>query len=176
MNVMLVNHSAQTSEPVSIAYAGFNPASVTSAEQFSDATKKLQQISGVNANGLTLPAYSITVLKLSGSNAAPTPSCTVTANTSVSWHGGYTENVKITNNGPSVTNWKVMLGLPANERVTASWNVTHSQNAAVVTAQPVSYDKTIASGAGLSFGFNASDSGTAAQPTWYDLNGVRCSG
>lgn len=176
MNVMLVNHSAQTSEPVSIAYAGFNPASVTSAEQFSDATKKLRQISGVNANGLTLPAYSITVLKLSGSNAAPAPSCTVTANTSVSWPGGYTENVKITNNGPAVTGWKVTFGLPANERVTANWNVTRSQTGEVVTAQPVSYDKTIPAGAGLSFGFNASDSGTAAQPTWYDLNGVRCSG
>lgn len=31
MNLMLVNHSAQTSEPVSVAYAGFNPASVYSA-------------------------------------------------------------------------------------------------------------------------------------------------
>jgi cellulase/cellobiase CelA1 len=130
----------------------------------------------VNANGLTLPAYSITVLKLSGSNAAPTPSCTVTANTSVSWHGGYTESVKITNNGPAVSNWKITFGLPANERVTASWNVTHSQSGAVVTAQPVSYDKTIPAGAALPFGFNASDSGTAAQPTWYALNGVRCSG
>ena len=67
-------------------------------------------------------------------------------------------------------------GLPSNERITASWNVTHTQNGDVVTAQPVGYDKTIASGTGLAFGFNASDSGTATQPTWYDLNGVRCSG
>lgn len=174
INLMLVNHSARTSEPVSIAYTGFSPASVTSAEQFSDANKKLQQISGVNARGLTLPPYSITLLKLSGANAAPTASCTVTSS-AVSWPGGYTESVKITNTGPAaVGSWKITFGIPSHERVIVSWNVVHSQSGQTVTAQPVSYDKTIPAGATLPFGFNASDSGTAAQPTWYDLNGVRC--
>lgn len=177
MNLMLVNHSAQASEPVSISYAGFNPASVTSAEQFSDTNRKLQQISGVNANGLTLPAYSITVLKLSGSNGAPHPSCTVTAATGGSWYGGYTENVKITNNGPATTGWKITLCLPANARVTASWNLTHSQSGSTVTAQAVSYDKTIAAGGTLPFGIVIAGSGkTVAQPAWYALNGVRCTG
>jgi hypothetical protein len=174
LNLMLVNHSAQASEPVSISYSGFNAASVTSAQQFSDATKKLQQISGVNASALTLPAYSITILKLSGSNVAPGPSCTVTA-ASVTWYGGYTENVKITNTGPAaVSSWKVTFGLPSGERVLASWNLTHSQSGQTVTAGPVSYDPTIPAGGSLPFGFNASDSGTAAQPAWYALNGVRC--
>lgn len=39
MNLMLVNHSAQSSEPVSINYSGFNAVSVTSAEQFSRRTR-----------------------------------------------------------------------------------------------------------------------------------------
>ncbi|MEY9841333.1 cellulose binding domain-containing protein [Streptacidiphilus sp. EB103A] len=77
---------------------------------------------------------------------------------------------------PAITDWKITFGLPAREHVTAGWNVTHSQRGATVTAQPVSYDKTIAAGATLPFGFNASESGTAAQPTWYALNGVRCTG
>jgi hypothetical protein len=176
MNLMLVNHSAQTSEPVSITYAGFTPASVTSAQQFSDANPKLVQINGVNANGLTLPAYSITVLKLSGSKPTGAPSCTVTAGTSGSWYGGYIENVKITNNGPATTGWTITFGLPAQARVTSSWNVTHSQNGQTVTAQAVSYDKTIAAGATLPFGFVTAGSGkNVAQPTWYALNGVRCS-
>jgi len=174
LKLMLVNHSAQASEPVSISYSGFNAASVTSAQQFSDATKKLQQISGVNASALTLPAYSITILKLSGSNVAPGPSCTVTAG-AVTWQGGYTENVKITNNGPATTNWKITFGLPAHERVTASWNLTHRQSGSTVTSQPMSYDKTIASGATLPFGFVTAGSGkNVAQPSWYALNGVRC--
>ena len=65
MNLMLVNHSPHSSEPVSIGYAGFKPASVTSALQFSDAHPKLRALSRANARSLTLPAYSITVLKIS---------------------------------------------------------------------------------------------------------------
>ncbi len=175
MNLMLVNHSAQTSEPVAVSYAGFSPANVTSAVQFSEANKKLQPINGVDAHALTLPPYSITVLKLSGSSAAPTASCTVTSSF-VAWPGGYTANVKITNTGPAVSAWKITFGLPSQQRVLLSWNATHSQNGQTVTAQPVSYDNTIPAGATLPFGFNASDSGTATQPSWYALNGVRCSG
>jgi hypothetical protein len=175
LNLMLVNHSAQTSEPVSISYSGFNASSVTSAQQFSDATKKLQQISGVNASALTLPAYSITVLKLSASSTAPSASCTVTATTSGSWYGGYIENVKITNNGPATSNWTITFGLPADTRVTSSWNLTHSQTGSTVTSQAVSYDKTIAAGGTLPFGFvTAGSVKNVAQPTWYALNGVRC--
>ena len=65
MNLMLVNHSPHSSEPVSIGYAGFKPASVTSALQFSDAKPKLSALSRANARSLTLPAYSITILHLS---------------------------------------------------------------------------------------------------------------
>jgi len=192
MNVVLVNHDPHSSEPVSIGYAGFNPASVTSAEQFSDANPKLSALSGADARSLTLPAYSITVLHLSGSGAGTgagagtgtgtgagagavhSASCTVTSST-VPWPGGYTQSVRITNTGSAaVSGWKVTFALPARERVVASWNVTHSQSGRNVVARPVSYDKTIAAGGTLPFGFNASDSGTAAPPTWYDLNGVRC--
>ncbi|MFC5910551.1 cellulose binding domain-containing protein [Streptacidiphilus monticola] len=179
LNLLLVNHSAKTSEPVSISYAGFNPANVTSAQQFSEANKKLQQIPGVKAHGLTLPAYSITVLKLANAGAAPiaATSCTVTTGNSVSWRGGYTENVRITNTGSKAASaWKVTFGLPAHERLTASWNATHTQRGNLVTLRPVDYDRTIAAGATLPFGFTASDSGTAARPTWYALNGVRCNG
>jgi Cellulose binding domain len=206
-NLMLVNHDPHSSEPVSISYAGFNPASVTSAEQLSDANPKLSPLSGADANSLTLPAYSITVLHLSGSSSSsvstPTPtstptsgatstpssgptstpssgsvataSCTVTTST-VTWPGGYTENVRITNTGSTaLTGWKVTFSLPAPERVTTSWNATHRQYGQLVSARPASYDPTIAAGATLPFGFNASDpAGTAATPTSYALNGVRC--
>jgi hypothetical protein len=216
-NLMLVNHDPQSSEPVTISYTGFNPASVTSAEQFSEASPRLSPLSGADAHSLTLPAYSITVLHLSGSSTAssPTPgsspasgptsgsspasgpsptsgptsgsssssgsspahtaSCTVTAST-VTWPGGYTQSVRITNTGSTaLTGWKVTFGLPAPERVIASWNATHRQYGGTVSARPVSYDNTIPAGATLPFGFNASDpAGTAAPPAWYDLNGVRC--
>lgn len=183
VNLMLINHSAQTSEPVAVSYDGFNAASVTSAQQFSTANKTLRPISGVDAHALTLPPYSITVLKLSsagtgsvsGSGGAATASCTVTAGTGGSWYGGYLENVKITNNGPATTDWKITFDLPAQARITSSWNLTQSHNGETVTAQAVSYDKTIAAGGTLPFGFVTAGSGKdVAQPTWYALNGVRC--
>lgn len=199
-NLMLVNHDSHTSEPVSIDYAGFTPASVTSADQFSQANPKLSTLNGANARSLTLPAYSITVLRLSGSGAGTGSgagsgsgsgsgagsgsgsgsgsghgaSCTVTTNT-VAWPTGYTQNVRIINTGSAaVSGWKVTFGFPSHDRVTYSWNVTHSQSGQTVVAQPVSYDRTIPAGASLPFGFTASDSSTPAPPAWYALNGVRC--
>jgi hypothetical protein len=68
MNLMLVNHSPHSGEPVSIGYAGFKPSGVTAVLQFSEAHPKLRALSRANARSLTLPAYSITVLKLSGSS------------------------------------------------------------------------------------------------------------
>jgi cellulase/cellobiase CelA1 len=181
VNLMLVNHSAQTSEPVAVTYDGFNAGSVTSAQQFSEANKALRPISGVDAHALTLPPYSTTVLKLSGASAGSgsgsthTASCTVTTSTGGSWYGGYVENVRITNNGPATTGWKITFDLPAKARVTSSWNLTHSQDGTTVTAQAVSYDKTIAAGGTLPFGFVTAGSGkNVAQPAWYALTGVRC--
>ncbi|MFJ9906142.1 cellulose binding domain-containing protein [Streptomyces sp. NPDC101152] len=174
LNLMLVNHNAQTSEPVSIDYAGFTPGSVTSAQQFSEANRKLVPISGLDARGLTLPPYSITILKLSA-GSTPSASCTVTASTGSSWYGGYVENVKITNHGPATRNWTITFGLPANTRVTNSWNLTRSQDGDTITARAVSYDKTIPAGGTLPFGFvTAGSVQKVAQPTWYALNGVRC--
>lgn len=99
----------------------------------------------------------------------------MTTQTVVRWPGGYTEGVRITNtSGAAVSGWRVTFGFPAGERVTAIWNATRSQRGATVVARPVWYDKTIGAGDYLPFGFNASDSGTPAPPTWYDLNGVRC--
>ncbi len=99
----------------------------------------------------------------------------MTTQTVVRWPGGYTEGVRITNTGgAAVSGWKVTFGFPARERVTAIWNATRSQRGETVVARPVWYDKTIAAGSFLPFGFNAAGSGAAAPPTWYDLNGVRC--
>jgi hypothetical protein len=65
MNLLLVNHSPHTSEPVSIGYAKFKPGSVTSALQLSEAHPELRAPSRADPRSLTLPAYSVTILKIS---------------------------------------------------------------------------------------------------------------
>jgi hypothetical protein len=207
VNVMLVNHSSSASEPVSLAYSGFTPSSVTSAEQFSEATKKLTTLSGAAASGLTLPAYSITVLKLSGSgsgtsatasatasatsgaSATPTASaspsrssspsstaCAVTATKTADWSTGYTENVTIKNTGSTAAdNWTLGFAFPGNEQITDVWDATYHQSGAAVLAHPASFDTTIAPGASLTIGYEASYSGSDTPPSWYTLNGAYCS-
>jgi hypothetical protein len=190
LNVMLVNHSAATSEPVSLAYNGFSPSSVASAEQFSQSTKKLVGVPVASADGLTLPAYSITVLKLSGSSSAPgspgspgtsasapsaSAACEVTTATTDDWGSGYAENITVKNTGSAAVGaWKLAFAFPGNQRITYGWSAAYHQNGEAVIAHPVSYDRTIASGASVTIGYTASYSGSDPAPTWYTLNGVRC--
>ena len=209
VNVMLVNHSSSASEPVSLAYSGFTPSSVTSAEQFSEASQKLTTISGADASGLTLPAYSITVLKLAGSgsgttatataiattpassspsasasaaspttsSASPTSStaCAVTATKTDDWGTGYTENLTIKNTGSTaVTNWKLGFAFPGNEKISDGWNATYHQTGTAVLAHPESFDTTLAAGASVTIGYQASYSGSDTPPRWYTLDGTYC--
>ena len=192
VNVMLVNHSSSASEPVSLAYSGFTPSSVTSAEQFSEATKKLTTLSGISASGLTLPAYSITVLKEAGAagggTATSTPSasaspstsasstaCAVTATKTDDWGNGYTENLTIKNTGSAaVSNWKLAFAFPGNQSIYNGWSATYHQSGTAVLAHPVSYDGTIAAGASVTIGYSATYSGSDTPPTWYALNGAYC--
>jgi len=190
VNVMLVNHSSSASEPVSLAYSGFTPSSVTSAEQFSEATKKLTTLSGINASGLTLPAYSITVLKEAGASGGGTTStptvsatsspsstaCAVTAAKTDDWGNGYTENLTIKNTGSTaVSNWKLGFAFPGDQKIYNGWSATYHQSGTAVLAHPVSYDGTIAAGASVTIGYSATYSGSDTPPTWYALNGARCS-
>jgi cellulase/cellobiase CelA1 len=164
---------------------------VTSAEQFSEATKKLTTLSGINASGLTLPAYSITVLKEAGAsssstistpNASASPTaatsstaCAVTAAKTDDWGNGYTENLTIKNAGSAaISNWKLAFAFPGNQKIYNGWSATYHQSGTAVLAHPVSYDGTIAAGASATIGYSATYSGSDTPPTWYDLNGVRC--
>jgi hypothetical protein len=185
LGLMLVNHSASASEPVSLAYNGFTASSVTSAEQFSESTKKLATLSGANASALTLPPYSITVLTLSGASAAtsaaatpttaPSAACTVTTAKTTTWSNGYNENLTIKNTGTSaVSNWTLAFAFAGDQKITTEWNATVHQVGAAVLAHPVSYDQTIAAGSSLTIGYSASYTHSEAAPTWYSLNGVRC--
>jgi len=187
VNVMLINHSATAPEPISLAYNGLAPNGVTSAEQFGAATKQLSTLSSASTSTLTLPAYSITVLKLAGStatsspsskpSASPTPStsCAVTATKTDDWGTGSTENLTIKNTGATaVSNRKLAFAFPSNEQIGNSWNATYHQSGQAALAHPVNYDTTIAAGAPVTIGYSATYSGTDSTPTWYAPDGTRC--
>jgi len=107
--------------------------------------------------------------------AGVNPGATATFAVTDNWGSGYTGYVTLTNTGASPINgWTLQFDLAAT--ITAMWNATllsHSGNHYVL--QDAGYDATIAAGASVQIGFNASPA-TNPAPANYVLNGVPLGG
>jgi cellulase/cellobiase CelA1 len=83
--------------------------------------------------------------------------------------------VTITNTGSATVNgWTVRWTFSGNQTITSAWNATVTQSAQQVTAVNASYNATIAPNASAGFGFQASYSGSNANPTAFTVNGAAC--
>ncbi|MFG1902393.1 cellulose binding domain-containing protein [Micromonospora carbonacea] len=115
---------------------------------------------------------------------SPTPTPTVTppggsgprvAYTMNSWGSGFTASIDITNTGTSAINgWTLAFTLPSGQSITSGWNATYSPSSGQVSARNVDYNAAIAPGATINIGFQATTSGSTAEPTAFTLNGVAC--
>ncbi|WP_432955983.1 cellulose binding domain-containing protein [Micromonospora haikouensis] len=143
---------------------------------------------------VTLPARSIMtfVTSVNGTpppttpppTATPTPTPTPTsgggtgprvAYTMNSWGSGFTASIDITNTGTSAINgWTLAFTLPSGQSITSGWNATYSPSSGQVSARNVDYNAAIAPGATINIGFQATTSGSTAEPTAFTLNGVAC--
>lgn len=130
-----------------------------------------------------LLAALVLVAGASGTAVAVTPSsdlgiaavpCTVDYKVQNQWDTGFTAAVTVTNNGAAKSSWAVKWSYAGNQQVTSGWNAKISQSGAAVTAANETYNGTLATGGSVSFGFNASYSGTNAIPTTFTLDGVTC--
>jgi endo-1,4-beta-xylanase len=91
------------------------------------------------------------------------------------WNTGMTENITVTNKGAAITaGWRLTFTLGSGQVITNGWNATYSPSSGAVTATNVSYNAAIPSGGSTSIGFQANQSGNAAAPTGFALNGVAC--
>ncbi|WP_030562122.1 glycoside hydrolase family 6 protein [Streptomyces aureocirculatus] len=106
-----------------------------------------------------------------GTAAVP---CSVDYKLQNQWSTGFTAAVTVTNHGPAKTGWTVKWSYAGNQKVTQGWNAGITQNGATVTAASEAYNGSLATGASVGFGFNASHSGPNALPTAFTLNGVTC--
>ena len=110
------------------------------------------------------------------SSAAPTGGgggCTVVDSVSA-WNTGMTENLTITNSGAAVNGWRLTFTLGSGQTITNGWNATYSPSSGAVTATNMSYNASIPGGGSTSIGFQANQTGNAAAPTAFALNGVTC--
>ena len=102
--------------------------------------------------------------------------CAASYAVSNQWQNGFTGGITVKNTGSTpITNWTLTFSFPNGQQVTQGWNGTFTQQGASVSVTNVSYNATIAPGATVNPGFNASWSGTNGNPTAFSLNGSACS-
>lgn len=106
-----------------------------------------------------------------GAQAIP---CTVDYKVQNQWSTGFTAAVTITNNSAAKTSWAVKWSYAGNQQVGNGWNSRITQSGTSVTAANETYNGALATGGSVSFGFNATYSGTNALPTTFTLDGVTC--
>ena len=120
----------------------------------------------VTAKDTTNASGSATFTWTVGSGGGGSHGCSATYAISSSWDTGFTANVTVTNTGTAATqSWKVTWTFGGNQQVTNMWNATSSQSGASETAVNMPYNNVIAAGGNVTFGFQATYSGTNAVPT-----------
>ncbi|MEU7471118.1 cellulose binding domain-containing protein [Streptomyces sp. NPDC044984] len=89
------------------------------------------------------------------------------------WPDGFQATVTVTTRDP-LDSWRVGFAFPDGQRVTQAWDASLDQDGSHVTATAADYNKSIAAGGKLAFGFLASRDGTNRPPSGFTLNGRTC--
>ena len=89
------------------------------------------------------------------------------------WNNGFTANVTLTNNSTTAVNgWSLTWTFPGNQAITNLWNGNLTQSGQSVKVTSMSYNATIPAGGSVSFGFQATYSGSNPTPAAFYLNGT----
>ncbi|MFC8846886.1 MULTISPECIES: cellulase family glycosylhydrolase [unclassified Micromonospora] len=131
-----------------------------------------QLVMAAAVGALTLGATAI----LPATNAMAATGCAVTY-TANSWSGGFTASLNVKNLGDPISGWTLGFTFPGpGQKVVQGWSATYQQSGSAVTAQSLSYNGSLATGATTSIGFNGSFTGGNPAPTSFTLNGTVCNG
>jgi poly(hydroxyalkanoate) depolymerase family esterase len=140
-------------------------------------------LDGSASTGSPSPSTSSTPSASASASASPSASATGTgaaaackvSNAVSAWNTGLTDNVTITNTGSTAINgWQLTFTLASGQTITNAWNATITPASGAVTASNLSYDASIPPGGTTSFGFQANQTGNAAPPSGFALNGAAC--
>ncbi|MEU0133926.1 glycoside hydrolase family 9 protein [Streptomyces sp. NPDC006296] len=109
-----------------------------------------------------------------GEPAGPARSCRVTY-TSHPWSSGSTVTVRVENTGTEpVSPWSLTWLLSGDQRLSHTWSAEFLQSGRTVSAEPLSWNRTLAPGTAVDFGFNTTSAGPAPDPGAFKLNGRAC--
>ncbi|MGQ4430736.1 MULTISPECIES: endo-1,4-beta-xylanase [unclassified Streptomyces] len=120
-----------------------------------------------DANYVPKPAYYGISEALGGTTTTPPPTngaCSATYSVTSQWNAGFTGQVTIACSGASLSSWKASWAYGAGQRITQAWNATCTQSGTAVSCANASYNGSVPDGGSVSFGFNASWSGSNPVP------------
>jgi hypothetical protein len=99
--------------------------------------------------------------------------CTVTYDDNNDWGSGFVANVTIGVDA-AVSGWTLEFNFPGNQTITNLWGGIYNQSGGSVTVNNESWNGNIPSNGSVTFGFQASYSGSNNAPASFTLNGVIC--
>ncbi|MER7490810.1 cellulose binding domain-containing protein [Streptomyces sp. NPDC126497] len=89
------------------------------------------------------------------------------------WPDGFQATVTVTTRDP-LDSWRVGFAFPDGQRITRMWDASSDQDGPRVTATAADYNRTVAAGGRIAFGFLASRDGANRPPSGFTLNGRTC--
>ncbi|MFD4555544.1 endo-1,4-beta-xylanase [Streptomyces sp. NPDC058469] len=113
------------------------------------------------------PAYYGISEALGGTTTTPPPTngaCSAAYGVTSQWNAGFTGQVTIACSGASLSSWKASWTYGAGQQLTQAWNATCTQSGTAVSCANATYNGTVPDGGSVTFGFNASWSGSNPVP------------
>jgi endoglucanase len=102
--------------------------------------------------------------------------CQVTYTITNDWGHGFTADVTLHNNsGSTWQGWQVQWTFAGNQQITNLWNGTLNQSGQAVTVTQADWNGSVPHGSSVTFGFQASYSGSNLPPSGILINGSDCS-
>lgn len=98
----------------------------------------------------------------------PTPdpnACHVDYQITSQWEDGFVANVTLMNHSAQTWNgWRVSWGFGSNQQITSLWDAAHTQDGSQVVVTHADWNRSVAPGATVTFGFQGTYSGTNQRP------------
>ncbi|WP_062516160.1 glycoside hydrolase family 6 protein [Demequina gelatinilytica] len=102
-------------------------------------------------------------------------SCAVEYTVNAQWDGGYTAQVRVRHQGPTLDGWTLRWRYGQKQRITQAWSTTVVSGSGKVRLRDAGYNATVRSGDSIDLGFLGTWSGRNGKPTGVMLNGLKCS-
>jgi endoglucanase len=90
------------------------------------------------------------------------------------WPGGFTADIRITNNGPALNGWTLSFTVGSGVALSNGWSGIWSQSGTRITVSNEAWNGSLPTGGTVTIGYQGTYSGSLPAPTDFTLNGSAC--